>query len=255
MLLVNYNCIKVYLLLKINISKYSLRAFYVVLAMNIRMFLLIKACHPLPTELIEHIWSFVKTDAKKTIQEKIQDMYYRKIELVRCLFLKLDLFSNNNIRESSTTVLNTLKVYTKVANYMYIQDTERFIRRLYGIKWRYYDKYLSAFVDNMVTDITEVQLKGKARMARILALRTTDYNLSTRVYVNMTISPIIIRMLMIMYNSLSDVKISELDHILKFYHHHVRDGVPIINYDTHTNMYSNPITDYLNDNLNYIDDT
>lgn len=232
-----------------------MRAFYVVLAMNIRMFLLIKACHQLPTELIERVWSFVKTDAKKTIQEKIQDMYYRKIELVRCLFLKLDLFSNNNIRESSTTVLNTLKVYTKVANYMYIQDTERFIRRLYGIKWRYYNKYLSAFVDNMVTDITEVQLKGKARMARILALRTTDYNLSTSAYINMTISPIIIRMLTIMYNSLSEIKIHELDYVLKFYHDHVRDGVPIINYDIHTNMYSNPITDYLNDNLNYIDDT
>jgi hypothetical protein len=217
--------------------------------MNIRMFLLIKACHPLPSELIEHVWSFIKTDAKKTIQEKIQDMYYKKIELVRCLFLKLDTFSNNNIRESCITVFNTLKVYTKVANYMYIQDTERFIRRLYGIKWRYYDKYLSAFVDKMVSDITEVQLIGKAKMARILAMRTTDYNLSTRQYVKMTFSPIVLRMLTIMYNSLSDVKIPELDHILKFYHHHIHEGNPIINYNTHTNMYSNPITDYLNTNM------
>lgn len=247
---VNYNCIKIYLLLKINISKYLLRAFYVILAMNIKVFLLIKACHPLPSELIEHIWSFVKTDAKKTIQEKIQDMYYRKIELVRCLFLKLDSFANNNTREEYTTVFNTLKVYTKVANYMYIQDTERFIRRLYGIKWRYYNRYLSAFIDKMVCDITEVQLSGKARMARILALRTIDYNLSTQSYVNMTLSHIIVRMLTIMYNSLSDVKIPELDNILKFYNAHISDGIPIINNNNHTNMYSNPITEYLNDNLN-----
>jgi hypothetical protein len=49
--------------------------------MNIKLFLTIKACHRLPEELTEKIWSIVKTDAKKTIQEKVQDMYHRKIEI------------------------------------------------------------------------------------------------------------------------------------------------------------------------------
>jgi hypothetical protein len=70
--------------------------------MNIKKFLLIKACSRLPTELIENIWTLVKTDAKQTIQEKIQDMYYRKIELVRCMYLKLDNFSNSNTAEKQS---------------------------------------------------------------------------------------------------------------------------------------------------------
>jgi hypothetical protein len=215
--------------------------------MNIKLFLLIKACNPLPPELIEHVWSFVKADAKKTIQEKIQDMYYKKIELVRCLFLKLDSFSNNNILTELHIVFSTLKVYTGVVNYMYIQDVERFNRRLYGVKWRYRDRHIWNLIDKMVAEVEQAQLKSKARMARILALRTVDYNLSTRTYIKMTLSPVIMRMLTIIYSSLWDIKIHELDYLLKYYKDHTRDGLPIITYDSN-NMYINPITEYLNDN-------
>jgi len=216
--------------------------------MNIKQFLLFKACSPLPTELIEHIWSFVKTDAKQTIQEKIQDMYYKKIELVRCMYLKLDHFSNNNIRFDMHVVFNTLKVYTRVVNYMYIQDVERFNRRLYGVKWRYRDRHLWSLIDKIVAEVEKVQLKSKARMARILALRTVDYNLSTRMYIKMTLSPVIMRMLTIIYSSLWDIKIHELDYLLKYYKDHTRDGLPILTYDSNNSMYINPITEYLNNN-------
>jgi hypothetical protein len=216
--------------------------------MNIKQFLLFKACSPLPTELIEHIWSFVKTDAKQTIQEKIQDMYYRKIELVRCMYLKLDNFSNSNNRVNFHVVFNTLKVYTRVVNYMYIQDVERFNRRLYGVKWRYRDRHLWSLIDKIVAEVEQVQLMSKARMARIFALRTVDYNLSTEIYIKMTLSPIIMRMLTIIYSSLLDIKIDELDYLLKYYKDHTRDGLPIITYDSNNSMYSNSITDYFNAN-------
>jgi hypothetical protein len=216
--------------------------------MNIKKFLLIKACSRLPTELIENIWSLVKTDAKQTIQEKIQDMYYRKIELVRCMYLKLDNFSNSNIRVNFHVVFNTLKVYTRVVNYMYIQDVERFNRRLYGVKWRYRDRHLWSLIDKIVAEVEQVQLMSKARMARILALRTVDYNLSTEIYIKMTLSPIIMRMLTIIYSSLLDIKIDELDYLLKYYKDHTRDGLPIITYDSNNSMYSNSITNYLNAN-------
>ena len=216
--------------------------------MNIKKFLLIKACSRLPTELIENIWTLVKTDAKQTIQEKIQDMYYRKIELVRCMYLKLDNFSNSNNRVNFHVVFNTLKVYTRVVNYMYIQDVERFNRRLYGVKWRYRDRHLWSLIDKIVAEVEQVQLMSKARMARIFALRTVDYNLSTEIYIKMTLSPIIMRMLTIIYSSLLDIKIDELDYLLKYYKDHTRDGLPIITYDSNNSMYSNSITDYFNAN-------
>jgi hypothetical protein len=212
--------------------------------MNIKKFLLIKACSSLPNELIEEIWTLVKTDAKQTIQEKIQNMYYRKIDLVRCMYLKLDNFSNSNNRINVHVVFNTLKVYTRVVNYMYIQDVERFNRRLYGVKWRYRDRHLWSLIDKIVSEVDNVQLKSKARMARIFALRTSDYKLSTEMYIKMTLSPIIMRMLSILYSSLFDIKIDELDYLLKYYKDHTRDGLPIITYDSNNIMYSNSILPY-----------
>lgn len=205
--------------------------------MNIKKFLLIKACKTLPSELIENIWSFVKTDAKKLIQEFIQKMYYRKIERVRRMFLVMDVFSNNNIPSKLELVFYRLLNYDRIANYMYIQDTERFIRYLYGIKWRYYDRHLSYLVDKIVSDITKKQLEGKARMARLLALRTIDYKISTTKYIEMTFSPVIFRLLFIMNNSLSDVKIDLLDYILKYYHDNIQKDINI--------RYDNPLGSYL----------
>ena len=205
--------------------------------MNIKKFLLIKACKTLPSELIENIWSFVKTDAKKLIQEFIQKMYYRKIERVRRMFLEMDTFSNNNIPSKMELVFYRLLNYDYTANYMYIQDTERFIRHLYGIKWRYYDRHLSYLVDKIVSDITKKQLEGKARMARLLALRTIDYKISTTKYIEMTFSPVIFRLLFIMNNSLSDVKIDLLDYILKYYHDNIQKDITI--------CYDNPFGRYL----------
>lgn len=205
--------------------------------MNIKKFLLIKACKTLPSELIENIWSFVETDAKKLIQEFIQKMYYRKIERVRRMFLEMDTFSNNNIPSKMELVFYRLLNYDYIANYMYIQDTERFIRHLYGIKWRYYDRHLSYLIDKIVSDITKKQLEGKARMARLLALRTIDYKISTTKYIEMTFSPVIFRLLFIMNNSLSDVKIDLLDYILKYYHDNIQKDINI--------CYDNPFGRYL----------
>ena len=205
--------------------------------MNIKKFLLIKACKTLPSELIENVWSFVETDAKKLIQEFIQKMYYRKIERVRRMFLEMDVFSNNNIPSKMELVFYRLLNYDRIANYMYIQDTERFIRHLYGIKWRYYDRHLSYLVDKIVSDITKKQLEGKARMARLLALRTIDYKISTTKYIEMTFSPVIFRLLFIMNNSLSDVKIDLLDYILKYYHDNIQKDINI--------CYDNPLGSYL----------
>ena len=205
--------------------------------MNIKKFLLIKACKILPSELIENVWSFVETDAKKLIQEFIQKMYYRKIERVRRMFLEMDTFSNNNIPSKMELVFYRLLNYDRIANYMYIQDTERFIRHLYGIKWRYYDRHLSYLVDKIVSDITKKQLEGKARMARLLALRTIDYKISTTKYIEMTFSPVIFRLLFIMNNSLSDVKIDLLDYILKYYHDNIQKDINI--------RYDNPLGSYL----------
>ena len=205
--------------------------------MNIKKFLLIKACKILPSELIANVWSFVETDAKKLIQEFIQKMYYRKIERVRRMFLEMDTFSNNNIPSKMELVFYRLLNYDRIANYMYIQDTERFIRHLYGIKWRYYDRHLSYLVDKIVSDITKKQLEGKARMARLLALRTIDYKFSTTKYIEMTFSPVIFRLLFIMNNSLSDVKIDLLDYILKYYHDNIQKDINI--------RYDNPLGSYL----------
>ena len=205
--------------------------------MNIKKFLLIKACKTLPSELIENVWSFVETDAKKLIQEFTQKMYYRKIERVRRMFLEMDVFSNNNIPSKLELVFYRLLNYDRTANYMYIQDTERFIRYLYGIKWRYYDRHLSYLVDKIVSDITKKQLEGKARMARLLALRTIDYKISTTKYIEMTFSPVIFRLLFIMNNSLSDVKIDLLDYILKYYHDNIQKDINI--------CYDNPLGSYL----------
>ena len=205
--------------------------------MNIKKFLLIKACKILPSELIENVWSFVKTDAKKLIQEFIQKMYYRKIERVRRMFLEMDVFSNNNIPSKMELVFYRLLNYDRIASYMYIQDTDRFIRHLYGIKWRYYDRHLSYLVDKIVSDITKKQLEGKARMARLLALRTIDYKISTTKYIEMTFSPVIFRLLFIMNNSLADVKIDLLDYILKYYHDNIQKDINI--------RYDNPLGSYL----------
>ena len=205
--------------------------------MNIKKFLLIKACKTLPSELIANVWSFVETDAKKLIQEFTQKMYYRKIERVRRMFLVMDVFSNNNIPSKLELVFYRLLNYDRIANYMYIQDTERFIRYLYGIKWRYYDRHLSYLVDKIVSDITKKQLEGKARMARLLALRTIDYKFSTTNYIEMTFSPVIFRLLFIMNNSLSDVKIDLLDYILKYYHDNIQKDINI--------CYDNPMGSYL----------
>lgn len=208
--------------------------------MNIKLMLLCVACNGLPSDIIGHIWSFVKTDAKKTIQEFLQKMYYRKIERTRLMFLKLDAFSNTNTHPRLNDVYNCIVNHAKVANYMYIQDTERFIRRLMIIKWRYYDWNLRCLVDKIVENVTRENLIGKARMARILALRTNDYNLSTQSYIDFTLTPVVQRILVIMHNSLSDVKIEVLDGTLKYYYDNVNKGI--------FNNYNNP-SSYLIANL------
>ena len=164
-------------------------------------------------------------------------MYYRKIERVRRMFLEMDVFSNNNIPSKIELVFYRLLNYDRIASYMYIQDTDRFIRHLYGIKWRYYDRHLSYLVDKIVSDITKKQLEGKARMARLLALRTIDYKISTTKYIEMTFSPVIFRLLFIMNNSLADVKIDLLDYILKYYHDNIQKDINI--------RYDNPLGSYL----------
>jgi len=89
--------------------------------MNIKLFLTIKACYKLPYDVTEKIWSIVKTEAKKTIQERIQDMYHRKIEIVRQLFLRLDTLSKNNGYTELNYVYKSILSYAKISNYMYMQ--------------------------------------------------------------------------------------------------------------------------------------
>ena len=217
--------------------------------MNIKLMLLCVACKGLPSDIIGHIWSFVKTDAKKTIQEFLQKMYYRKIERTRLMFLVLDSFSNTNAHSRLNNVYNCIVNHAKVANYMYIQDTERFIRRLIIIKWRYYDWNLTCLVDKIVENVTREHLIGKARMARILALRTNDYKLSTQSYIDLTLSPIVQRMLVIMHNSLSDVKIDVLDGTLKYFYDNINKDISnnIGSLEISMNIFDIPFNKYKED--------
>jgi len=210
--------------------------------MNIKLFLTIKACYKLPYDVTEKIWSIVKTEAKKTIQERIQDMYHRKIEIVRQLFLRLDTLSKNNGYTELNYVYKSILSYAKISNYMYMQDAERYIRNLRDIKRRYFDRDLARLIDKITSDITILQLIGKARMARLLALRTVDYNLSTKEYIDIALSPAVIRIITIIYRSPSDIKIELLDKIIKLYF----DKTQNIIFDTRYNFLN-----LLNDSISY----
>jgi hypothetical protein len=203
--------------------------------MNLKLFLLINACKDLPSEIIENIWSSVKTDAKKSIQERIQKLYYKKIERSRRMFLMLDGFSKDNPFPKLNTVFNRIQNYAKITNYMYIQDVDRFIRCLYIIKGRYCDYILSGLIDQVVFDITRDHLIGKARMARILALRKCDYKVSTKKYIRTGISPVMQRILSMINSSSPDIKISGLYYILKYY---------LDNINININDYNNPLESY-----------
>jgi hypothetical protein len=210
--------------------------------MNIKLFLTIKACYKLPNDVTEKIWSIVKTEAKKTIQERIQDMYHRKIEIVRQLFLRLDTLSKSHGYMELNYVYNSILSYAKISNYMYMQDAERYIRNLRDIKRRYFDRDLARLIDKITNDITIVQLIGKARMARLLALRTADYNLSTKEYIDIALSPAVIRIITIIYRSPSDIKIELLDKTIKLYF----DKTQNIIFDTRYNFLN-----LLNDSISY----
>jgi len=210
--------------------------------MNIKLFLTIKACYKLPNDVTEKIWSIVKTEAKKTIQERIQDMYHRKIEIVRQLFLRLDTLSKSHGYMELNYVYNSILSYAKISNYMYMQDAERYIRNLRDIKRRYFDRDLARLIDKITNDITIVQLIGKARMARLLALRTADYNLSTKEYIDIALSPAVIRIVTMIYRSPSDIKIELLDKTIKLYF----DKTQNIIFDTRYNFLN-----LLNDSISY----
>jgi len=210
--------------------------------MNIKLFLTIKACYKLPYDVTEKIWSIVKTEAKKTIQERIQDMYHRKIEIVRQLFLRLDTLSKSNGYMELNYVYKSILSYAKISNYMYMQDAERYIRNLRDIKRRYFDRDLARLIDKITSDITILQLIGKARMARLLALRTVDYNLSTKEYIDIALSPAVIKIITIIYRSPSDIKIELLDKTIKLYF----DKTQNIIFDTRYNFLN-----LLNDSINY----
>ena len=211
-------------------------------SMNIKLFLTIKACYKLPNDVTEKIWSIVKTEAKKTIQERIQDMYHRKIEIVRQLFLRLDTLSKSHGYMELNYVYNSILSYAKISNYMYMQDAERYIRNLRDIKRRYFDRDLARLIDKITNDITIVQLIGKARMARLLALRTADYNLSTKEYIDIALSPAVIRIVTMIYRSPSDIKIELLDKTIKLYF----DKTQNIIFDTRYNFLN-----LLNDSISY----
>jgi hypothetical protein len=138
-----------------------------------------------------------------------------------------------------------------------MQDTERYIRNLYIIKWRYYDRYLSLLIDKIVNDITNIQLIGKARMARLLALRTIDYSLSTKQYIDITLSPIVMRMITIVCNSVSDIKVPDLDITVKFYFDKIQNRITDTRYNpldaiTNYNFIYGAIYENTNiDNYNY----
>jgi hypothetical protein len=210
--------------------------------MNIKLFLTIKACYKLPGDVTEKIWSIVKTEAKKTIQERIQDMYHRKIEIVRQLFLRLDTLSKSHEYMELNYVYKSILSYAKISNYMYMQDAERYIRNLRDIKRRYFDRDLARLIDKITSDITIVQLIGKARMARLLALRTADYNLSTKEYIDIALSPAVIRIITMIYRSPSDIKIELLDKTIKLYF----DKTQNIIFDTRYNFLN-----LLNDSISY----
>ncbi len=210
--------------------------------MNIKLFLTIKACYKLPDDVTEKIWSIVKTEAKKTIQERIQDMYHRKIEIVRQLFLRLDTLSKSHGYMELNYVYKSILSYAKISNYMYMQDVERYIRNLRDIKRRYFDRDLARLIDKITSDITILQLIGKARMARLLALRTVDYNLSTKEYIDIALSPDVIKIITIIYRSPSDIKTELLDKTIKLYF----DKTQNIIFDTRYNFLN-----LLNDSINY----
>jgi len=149
------------------------------------------------------------------------------------MFLMLDGFSKDTTCPKLNTVFNRIHNYSKVTNYMYIQDVDRFIRCLYIIKGRHCDPILSGLIDKIVFDITRDHLIGKARMARILALRKRDYKVSTKKYIQTSISPDMQRILSMINSPSPDIKISGLYYILKYY----LDNINI-------NDYNNPLESY-----------
>ena len=97
--------------------------------MNIKQFLLIKACDNLPSDVRDLIWKQVEISAANTIR----NVYLLKVSRNVDVFLKILNFSNNNNSYYHRHISNYFKYNNNKITYKYIQEPGTWIDHLEDI--------------------------------------------------------------------------------------------------------------------------
>ena len=124
--------------------------------MNIKQFLVIKACQKLPSDVCSIIWSY----AEKNSVDIIRNMYYLKVSRNLDFFLILLKLSNENNGYSYEYVNRVINFYKDKITYTYIQEPGTWIDYLNDLTYIYENRFFYTnnvmYMINSITNCNEI---------------------------------------------------------------------------------------------------
>ena len=119
--------------------------------MNIKKFLVIKACDKLPSDVCSIVWSYIEKDAT----EIIRNVYYLKVSRNLDFFLILLKLSNEKNDYSYEYVNRVISFYQDKITFSYIQEPGTWIDYLNDLTYIYENRFFHINnVMHMINNIT-----------------------------------------------------------------------------------------------------
>lgn len=124
--------------------------------MNIKQFLVAKACHKLPSDICSIIWSYIETNAV----DSIRNIYFLKVKRNLDFFLILSKINNSC---NFNYVNKIVDHYKNKITFSYIQEHNIWLNYLYDIIYykngdSFYISNVETIIDGVIRADTEIYL-------------------------------------------------------------------------------------------------
>ena len=187
--------------------------------MNIKQFLVIKALDVLPWEITKIIWEQLEDISAKVIQTNILRLVYKKIGLTMFMYSKLVQFSNDNLYFNTGYVIDKFLHWSKTVNFLYIDDTDEWLKVLNRVRYRFNIPYIFQLTDKIILDIKYKKREYKVRLGKILDIKfnLNESIMSTRQYISWIYREDVMFILLQSYRSINEIPPNEFIKIINVF--------------------------------------
>ena len=187
--------------------------------MNIKQFLVIKALDVLPWEITKIIWEQLEDISAKVIQTNILRLVYKKIGLTMFMYSKLVQFSNDNLYFNTGYVIDKFLHWSKTVNFLYIDDTDEWLKILNRVRYRFNIPYIFQLTDKIILDIKYKKREYKVRLGKILDIKfnLNESIMSTRQYISWIYREDVMFILLQSYRSINEIPPNEFIKIINIF--------------------------------------